>query len=130
MIKAAPKWIVFFGLLAVTGCSSSGNGVLADQNQATVSSFVQIGSTTEDQVRAKYGDPSTTEFLANGDAVWTYNYTHLESDPQNFIPLAGLLVAGNHGFKKELTLEFDSNKKLKSYSWNNSPVTNSTGIFG
>jgi len=117
-------------LFSLAGCESSGNASIANEDSSSIGSQIQVGSTTEDQVRTQFGDPSGTQFLSNGDSVWTYDYTHLQSDPQNFIPIVGAFVSGTNGYKRELVIEFDTNKVVKNYSMNKSPVQTTTGILG
>ena len=81
-------------------------------------------------MRSQFGDPSGTQYLDNGDTVWTYNYTHVRSDVKNFIPFAGIFASGTNGYKRELVVEFGSNDIVKNYAMNKSPVQTSSGIFG
>jgi outer membrane protein assembly factor BamE (lipoprotein component of BamABCDE complex) len=124
------KLLIALSFLALAACASTGNTSIANQDGTTIGGKIRVGATNEDGVRQAFGDPQSTQYLSNGDTVWTYDYTHVASDPQNFIPIVSLFDAGTNGFKKELVVEFDSNKVVKNYSMNKSAVQTSAGIMG
>lgn len=125
--------VLVFSLGAViflSGCASGGNQSIASQNGSTITSSIKIASTTESQVQSIFGDPAQTQYLSNGDTVWTYDYTHTSSDVKNFIPLVNIFDSGTSGYKKELVIDFGPDKTVKSYSMNKSKITTNAGILG
>lgn len=90
----------FFGLLI--GCASS--GVKVSEQQAK--SF-KVGSSTYSDVVAALGEPTTNTVTSNGIRTISYNYTSIRSQPQNFIPYLGPLVAGYDNQSSSVTFNFD-----------------------
>jgi hypothetical protein len=76
-----------FGLLV--GCASS--GVKVSEQQAE--SF-KVGTSTYSDVVTALGAPTSTTLDTQGNRTAVYTYTSIRSQPQNFIPYLGPLVAG------------------------------------
>lgn len=86
----------------VAGCAAS--GVKVSEQQAE--SF-KVGSSTYSEVVAALGEPTSTTVAANGARTAAYNYTSMRSQPQNFIPYIGPLVAGYDNQSSAVTFTFD-----------------------
>jgi len=90
-----------FGLLA--GCAAS--GVKVSEQQAE--SF-KVGTSTYSDVVNALGAPTSTTVAAGGSRTAAYNYSSMRSQPQNFIPYVGPLVAGYDTQSSAVTFTFDN----------------------
>lgn len=88
--------------IAIAGCASS--GVKVSEQQAE--SF-KVGSSTYSDVVAALGAPTATMVAANGARTASYDYSSMRSQPQNFIPYIGPLVAGYDNQSSSVTFNFD-----------------------
>ncbi|HCA27493.1 MAG TPA: hypothetical protein DEP05_07640 [Betaproteobacteria bacterium] len=121
--------VIVLGILTFGGCASTGNERIASQTQATVSSKLVRGKTTENEVRKLYGDPMKVSFTDSGNEIWEYDFTKMHDKAINFIPLVNILSSGEEGKKKTLMIFFDKGKVLQNYSLSSSAVDTSTGIL-
>lgn len=96
-----------FGLLI--GCASSGTKVSEQQAES-----FKVGSSTYSDVVAVLGEPTSTTIASNGTRTAQYNYTSIRSQPQNFIPYLGPLVAGYDNQSSSVTFNFDQRGILAS----------------
>jgi hypothetical protein len=53
----------------------------------------------------------------------------MSADATSFIPVVSLFAASSSGTKKELTVLFDENDKVKKYNMSESPIKTRTGLF-
>lgn len=86
----------------VAGCAASGTKVSEQQAEA-----FKVGSSTYADVVAALGEPTSTTVASNGTRTAAYNYTSIRSQPQNFIPYIGPLVAGYDNQSSSVTFTFD-----------------------
>lgn len=100
------KIISTAALVSLFGCAS--HGVMVDQNQ--LSGFKR-GETTEQEVIAKLGRPTTTS-NHNGNRVLIYSGAYAQARPASFIPIVGPLVGGTDVRASSVVLRFDSTGKL------------------
>lgn len=103
------------GLLA--GCAASGVKVSEQQAEA-----FKVGSSTYSDVVAALGEPTSTTIASNGGRTASYNYTSIRSQPQNFIPYLGPLVAGYDSQSSAVTFTFDQRGVLTSTTSSQSGV--------
>lgn len=97
------RQIIVFGVCALlVGCASSGTKVSEQQAEA-----FKVGSSTYSDVVAALGEPTSTTVATNGTRIAAYNYTSIRSQPQNFIPYLGPLVAGYDNQSSSVTFTFD-----------------------
>ena len=86
------KRIVFFSLslacALLAGCAAS--GVQVTQDVAT--QFTE-GVTTEAEIRARLGNPTST-IIANGTKTITYTGAQYRTNAASFIPVVGLFAGG------------------------------------
>ncbi|HJZ32766.1 MAG TPA: hypothetical protein VKF35_16735 [Hyphomicrobiaceae bacterium] len=108
---------------------SSGNESIADATNATVSTQLVKGRTTQNDVRRIYGDPIKTSFSSNGFETWEYEFTRLQSKPTNFIPYVNIVHSGAEGDKKALVIFFDKQKVVQDYTMSTSRIDMSRGII-
>ena len=116
-----------FALLG--GCASVGNDSIADATPETVSGQLIKGKTTQDNVRAVYGDPAKTSFTDSGNEIWEYDFSRMHAKPTNFIPYVNLISSGAEGDKKSLVIFFDKTKVVRQYTVSSSKVDVNQGLF-
>lgn len=97
--------LFLFGFL--TGCAASGVKVSEQQAEA-----FRVGASTYQDVVAALGAPTTTSLMPNGARTAVYSYSSIRSQPQNFIPYLGPLVAGYDTQASAVTFTFDSSGVL------------------
>jgi hypothetical protein len=111
------------------GCASGGNESIADATPESVSTQLIKGRTTQDNVRAIYGDPVKTSFTDSGNEIWEYDFSRVHSKPTNFIPYVNLIHSGAEGDKKSLVIFFDKSKVVRQYTVSTSKVDVSQGLI-
>ena len=113
----------------LSGCASVGNESIADATSESVSAQLIKGRSTQENVRALYGDPVKTSFTDTGNEIWEYEFSRLHSKPQNFIPYVNLVSSGAEGDKKSLVIFFDKTKVVRQYTISSSKVDVSQGLI-
>jgi hypothetical protein len=97
------RWVLVLGLSGLlAGCAASGVKVTEQQAQS-----FQVGRSTYNDVVATLGAPTQTTVQSNGIRVAAYSYSAVRSQPQNFIPYLGPLVAGYDHENSAVTFTFD-----------------------
>ena len=109
--------------LALGGCTST--GVQVDESALT--SF-QKGKTTINDVVAKLGQPTSNMLMDSGQRVIVYSYIQAQARPESFIPIIGPLVGGADSRFSNVSLTFDQNGILKTYSSTQSQFGSSNGV--
>lgn len=109
--------------LALSGCTST--GVQVDENALT--SF-EKGKTTINDVVARLGQPTSNILLNTGHRVIAYTYVQAQARPESFIPIIGPLVGGADSRFSSVSLTFDGNGILQSYSSTRSQFGTATGV--
>lgn len=110
------------------GCASSGNQILKEETEASISAKITENKTTKEDVRKIFGSPDETTFTDNGKEIWKYRLIDVSVDGVNFIPLVGLFGSSQSGTKKELVVMFTDDVVYK-YSMSEAPHAIKTGIF-
>jgi hypothetical protein len=113
----------------LAGCASVGNESIADATSESVSAQLIKGRTTQQDVRAVYGDPSKTSFTDSGNEIWEYNFSRMHSKPTNFVPYVNMIHSGAEGDKKSLVIFFDKTKIVRQYTVSSSKVDISQGLI-
>ena len=88
-----------FGLVS---CAASGVKVTEEQAQQ-----FKVGASTYTDVTTALGAPTSTSMSSNGTRIAVYSYASFRSQPQNFIPYIGPLVAGYDNQSSAVTFTFD-----------------------
>jgi hypothetical protein len=102
------RWILVLGLSGLlAGCASA--GVKVSEQQAE--SF-KAGTSTYNDVVAALGPPTSTTLNSDGSRIAAYSYNSIRSQPQNFIPYLGPLVAGYDRQSSAVTFTFAQNGVL------------------
>lgn len=97
------------GVLA--GCAASGVKVSEQQAQS-----FQVGKSTYADVVSQLGDPTTSTVDSKGTRIAVYNYSAIQSRPQNFIPYIGPLVSGYDTKSSAVSFTFDKRNVLTDTS--------------
>ena len=116
-------------VLALTGCASTGNAVLKDETEQSVSTKIIQGKTTKAEIRKMFGAPLRVSFTDAGNEIYGYSFTKTQANASNFIPFVGILASGMHGTEKSLTVMFDDKGIVKRYSMDESAVSTNTGLI-
>ena len=109
--------------LAIGGCTST--GVQVDESALT--SF-EKGKTTISEVVARLGQPTSNILLNTGQRIIGYTYVQAQARPESFIPIIGPLVGGADSRFSNVSLTFDRNGVLESYSSTQSQYGTATGV--
>lgn len=91
----------------LAACAAAGVKVSEQQAQA-----FRVGSSTYSDVVAGLGPPTSTSLSSNGTRTAIYSYASVRSQPQNFIPYVGGLVAGYDRQTSAVVFTFDQNGVL------------------
>jgi outer membrane protein assembly factor BamE (lipoprotein component of BamABCDE complex) len=118
-----------FVAAVLVGCASTGVQQLKDESAATVGEKITKGTSTKEDVRKAFGDPTETSFTDSGNELWRYKYAHSTSKPINFVPVVNLFTSGADVDKKELVVFFDDKGVVKNYSMQSSKEETKTGIL-
>ncbi|GJG98549.1 hypothetical protein [Cupriavidus pauculus] len=102
-----------FALTAVCGllqaCVSTG----VEIQQADLDSFI-VGFSTQDDVVAQMGSPTSEIKLSSGATILLYAYASSQTHPESFLPIIGPLFAGGKIRSSTALFEFDGNGVLRS----------------
>ena len=108
---------------ALSCCTSTGVQV----NERALTSF-EKGKTTINDVFARLGQPTSNILLNTGQRIVGYTYVQAQARPESFIPIIGPLVGGADSRFSNVSLTFDRNGVLESYSSTQSQFGTSTGV--
>ena len=75
------------------------------------------GVTTNEQVRAKIGEPNGITQGNNGEEIWTYYYSEAKSNGMEHVPFAGSLLTKTDTVSRNAQLIFTSKGILKNVSY-------------
>jgi len=100
------------------GCASRGNTRLIEETNDTVSQKIVIGTSTKNDVKKVFGDPTSISFTDSGNQIWTYSYEHGVATPVSYIPIVGAFVGGANVDKKSLVVLFDNPGVVKNFTMN------------
>jgi len=104
------------------GCASGRNESIADATPESVSTQLVKGRTTQENVRATYGDPAKITFTDSGNEIWEFDFSRVHSKPTNFIPYVNLIHSGAEG-------DIDKTKIVRQYTISTSKVDVSQGLI-
>lgn len=116
--------------LALAGCASSGNTKLKEVSHASVKAQIKEGVSTQDDVRAYLGDPTSVSFTDSGNEIWTYTYSEETSHASNFIPFVSLFSSGVDVKSKEVVILFNAERKVMRYTMREAQDVRRVGILG
>jgi hypothetical protein len=119
------KNALFAGIaLLLTACSSTGNGAIKTLSPAALPSAVEIGKSTQADVRAFFGEAKVRKF-DNGYEIWIYQDTEQVNRAILYVPVVGLAYRAFDHFSdapKELEILFDRNGVVKKYAFKDGAI--------
>jgi outer membrane protein assembly factor BamE (lipoprotein component of BamABCDE complex) len=108
--------------LAISGCTTVGKEIAPNQ----LADFKE-GVTTQDEVIAKLGEPTTTT-ISSDRVVMVYSFLHTQARPASFIPIVGLFAGGADVRSSMVSFVFDKYGKLERYSHTGTKTGAGTGF--
>ncbi len=93
--------------LAIGGCASSDNSVMATADQATIAKRIVNGKTTQREVQDYLGSPDDVRYTDSGQEIWQYVHHNTSVNATTFIPVVGIFAGGSKTDQKLLTILFD-----------------------
>ena len=99
----------------VAGCSTVGNGRVAQLDAAQANHLLVPGRTTRDDVRQALGDGAAIRFQS-GLETWHYEYREGLAAGWDAVPYVNLIVARIDPPTRELVLLFDTAGVLRRWS--------------
>ena len=121
--------ILSAALFALASCASAGNQVLKDQNADTVATKITKGTSTKNDVKAAFGDPTSTSFTDGGNEIWNYTYAKATAKAVNFVPIVGIFAGGSDVDKKTLVVLFTDGGIVKNYTISSSQEEVKRGLL-
>lgn len=102
----------------LSGCVTTGNDQVANENQDTVAKKIIEGKTTKNEVRSLYGEPNSISTGSAGAESWTYSYGSVKNDPKKWIPIVGILLEdGDKHTTKVLLISFNKKGVVERYNF-------------
>lgn len=114
---------VLFAFVLLSGCAASGVKVSEQQAEA-----FKVGASTYSDVVGSLGPPTSTTVDAKGNRTAAYNYASMRSQPQNFIPYIGGLVAGYDNQSSSVMFSFDQRGVLSGTTSSQSGMATGTNL--
>ena len=102
-------------VLAFAGCSTVGNGRVAQLDAAQANQLLVPGRTTRDDARQAFGDAAVIHFQS-GLETWRYEYREGLAAGWDAVPYVNLIVARIDPPTRELVLLFDTAGVLRRWS--------------
>lgn len=105
--------LIAWVFLAVTlsGCASTGNGMVKTLTQDRAAQSIVIGKSTKDEINQAFGAATVTKF-SNGYELWLYQVGY--SKMVDSMPYVNLFVSSADN-KRELSILFDQSGVVKKY---------------
>lgn len=109
-------------VISLAGCMSTGVEVSQDQT----SSF-KTGTTTQQEVVARLGAPTSRTSLPDGSSMMVYSFAAAQARPASFIPIVGAFVGGADSRSSMVMFQFAPNGTLKSTTRSDSAMGSRMG---
>jgi outer membrane protein assembly factor BamE (lipoprotein component of BamABCDE complex) len=117
------KYFLLIPVLLLAACVSS--GVKVDPSK--LAQFHK-GETTYTEVVQKLGRPSQATVLPDGTKVITYTWVSAQARPESFIPIAGAFIGGADAENTVVSLTFDGDGILQTYTSTQGSTGTGTGF--
>lgn len=129
MLKNRTQYIVAAVLtaLVLTGCASTGNIVMKEQNQQTIEQVITKGQTTKQDIATHFGSADSISFTDSGKEIWTYRHSRSKPMARNFIPY-NFFSFGENIQTKELVILFDSEGVVSNYTFRETANQSKAGL--
>lgn len=113
--------------LMLTGCVSTGNVVMKEQNQQSIENAIVKGKTTKQDVSKVFGSADSVSFTDSGNEVWTYRHSRSTPMARNFIPY-NFFSLGENIKTKELVILFDAKGVVTNYTFRETANQSKSGL--
>lgn len=110
-------------MIIIVGCVSSGTKV----SQQQLTQF-EVGKTTEAQVIAALGEPTSRSVSTDGTKTDVYQHISAHANAASFIPVVGIFAGGAKSTADTAVLHFDQTGILVSTSSATAHTNVNTGI--
>lgn len=129
MVSISTRSLIVGALAAIllTGCVSTGNTVMKEQNQQSIESTIVKGVSTKQDVTSKFGSADSVSFTDSGNEVWTYRHSRSTPMARNFIPY-NFFSLGENIKTKELVILLDKNGVVSNYTFRETANQSKSGI--
>lgn len=111
-------------IVLLAGCASSGTKV----TEAQAGQFTK-GQSTETQVIAALGAPSSSTRAADGSRTDVYVYTHAQARAASFIPIVGALAGGADATTTMVSFHFSPEGILRDWTSTAANAGVNTGLL-
>lgn len=129
MNKKINNLIVLLFALVLSSCASdSGNTKLAKTNSHAIDSTFIKGKTTQQEVKAVFGDPDDTDIMVDGRVKWIFTHIKRSAMVRNYIPVVNWISAGTNDTTKKLVMVFKDGV-LDDYSTSTSKGETKAGLI-
>lgn len=115
----------FVTCIALGACVTVGKEVTQEQ----LSDFKR-GVTTQEEIVAKLGRPTSSTISASGDRYMSYVFAHSQARPATFIPIVGAFAGGADTRSSHVMFIFDRDGKLRDYRATESNLGSGHGLAG
>ena len=117
--------LLLVSLMVLAGCVSMGKEISQEQ----LTEFKK-GVTTEKDVIAKLGSPTTSSMTASGQRSLGYMFAHAQARPESFIPFIGPFVGGADSRGTTVIFLFGPDGTLTDYYATQTQLGMGVGIEG
>ena len=114
MKKLTLSILVVLSVFVLAGCAWSSS--IKNQPNKILSQKLVKGRTTESQVSAMLGQPTSKTFKGNGDPEWLYRHNGVRPVFSSFIPIIMFFAIRQNGTDEILTIIFHKNKTVKDWT--------------
>jgi hypothetical protein len=113
----------FSAVAALAACVPAGTEVTEQQ----MSQF-SPGHATYQDVRAAFGEPTTTFVLLNGDVTVIYSYSVAYARPETYVPIIGPFIGDMNSRESAAVFRFNASKVLTSKAMSTSYIGTDVGL--
>ena len=108
------RWITIFSAFVLAACSIVGENSPQRETQESINQKIAKGKTTKNEVKAAFGEPSSTTGTQRGGEEWRYKI----SGSSSTVKIPGFERFFGNGADKDQTLlvDFDRRGIVTSYS--------------
>ena len=113
------RWTVILSAFVLVACSTTGENPLQGETQESINQKIAKGKTTKTDVKATFGEPSSTTSKERGGEEWRYRISGSSSS----VKIPGFERFFGNGNDKDRTLlvDFDRRGIVTTYSLSEEP---------
>lgn len=116
--------ITFLLALTLSACATQGKKI----DDQTIS-HVKKGYTTEQQVIAMMGKPTSITMNSNGTKQLIYTYSHANMNAASYIPFVNMFMSGVNSESQVFYITINKKGKVSDYTISNSASKTNTGLL-